>query len=294
MLDNHRPSPGSPIGPRGFGPWRIPAEILPAPGYHSVQSATPQCDRGPFPAFAQAFEYFDGRARIHPVFLDEFQLVDAQLGGQLGQGCLEGEGTLGCAIALVGTGGGKIGIPGTDLEARVPADQERQALGYGVHRHGEAMLPIGACVGVQIHFYGGEPPVPLGSEGHPDIHRMSGSACREFLFPAEPVVNGLSGCPCQIARQILDDKVLLGAEAASDPFFYHPDFVLRNAHHPGDDAPDVPGHLGGGMEHQPPRIDPGQDDVGLQGGALNPVGPIASFQDQIGLGQALRDVADSS
>ena len=122
---------------------RIPGEGSLAARDHVAEAALAQghCRAGS--ALAQAPEDLDAGARADAVPLDHLELVDPELGGQLGEAGLQGEGALGRPVALVGPGGREVGVVGLHLEARVVADEQGQALGDGVHGHGEAVLAVG-------------------------------------------------------------------------------------------------------------------------------------------------------
>ena len=118
----------------------------------------------PARALAEAAEDLDAGAGAYAIALYQLELIHAELASQLGEAGLQGEGSLGRAVALVGPGGREIRIVGLHLEAGVVAEQEGQALGDGVHRHGEAVLAVGPGVRVEAHEDGRQLPVALGAE----------------------------------------------------------------------------------------------------------------------------------
>ena len=153
------------------------------------------------------------------------------------------------------------------------------------------MLAVRPGVGVEPHQDGGQLPVALGAELDADFHRVPGPRRDELQLAVVAEEHGPSGLPGEVAGHVLDDDVLLGAEAPAHAFLDHPYLVLGDPDGARDDPPHVPGNLGGSPEHEPSRVDAGVDDVRLHGRALHAVGLVAPLDHDIGLGETGLDVA---
>ena len=94
------------------------------------------------------------------------------------------------------------------------------------------------------------------------------------------------------AHEILDQHLLLAAEAAADARLDHADAAHRQPDQRRDHAAHVEGHLGAGADDQAVVfVPPGERDVGLDVGLLHLLDAVFAFVDKGGVGQGRVHVA---
>ncbi len=245
-----------------------------------------------FAPLAQSLENLQHIAGLHLVLVRHLVVVDAKFVGELRHACHQAVCPFRGAIPLVCSGRRNIGVIGGDIKLHVVHFQKRQCLGTGVHRHGEAVVAVRTGVCPDVHPHGRDGAVFLCThlDGHP--HRVPCTAVGEFLFPGVPIENRFAGDVGAISNQILDQDILLRAIAATDMFLDDPDFVLRKPGHPRDDSPDMPRHLSGVMNLQPPVVDQRITGMRFQRRALDLTGLIGPLDDHVRLAKPFLYIAD--
>jgi len=153
---------------------------------------------------------------------------------------------------------------------------------------------IGAGVSQQAHLLRQQRAVAAHARLHANDLRMARAAGDEFLFarvlqPHRPV--GLHG---QVCADVLDQHLLLDAEAAADTRLDHAYALGRQTNERGNDASHVIGHLRAGAHHQPVVLVPvGDGDMRLDRRLLHLRHAVLVLDDEISLGKTLLDVTDA-
>ena len=109
----------------------------------------------------------------------------------------------------------------------------------------------------------------------------------QLLLAGELEAHGPARAQGQHPAQVLDEDLLLAAEAAADARLDHADAADGDAEQGRDDAADVERHLGGGAHHQAVvLVEPGDGDVRLDGGLLHVGHAVGALEDALRLREA--------
>ncbi len=285
----------APDGPGVAGPGAL---VGPAEGLHARRQALGHgagLDRHghALAPLAQLGEDRRGLPGADVVAAPQFDGVEAEALGHLVEGGLQREGGLGAAVAAVGPADGEVGVHRAPGEAQVGRlVVEGQGLGPGVGEHGEGVGAVGAGVLGGVHLDGVEDAVGPGPHLHPDAEGVPGAGRDELLGAGVLPAGGAAGAHGDQGADVFDQDLLLDPEAAADAGLDHPDAVDGQVQDPGDDAPQVEGDLGAGVQDQAPVVvEVGLADVGLQGGVLGVLGLAGGLHHHGAVGEGGRGVA---
>ena len=214
-----------------------------------------------------------GIARLDDVAAAQLERVDAELRASSSIADFDREQRLRQAVAAKGAGRHRVGVDGdgVDLLVRAIVDAERFAAGVKQHRAG--MVAVGAGVGEHVELQRGQLAVPVGAGLDRDAHRMPRRGGDELLLAGEFELDRPPGPERGQRENVLDEHLLLAAEAAADALAEHPDLVRCEVENLAQRPPRQERHLRAGahVEHAG-GVDPGEAAMGLQRGVLDPLG----------------------
>ena len=217
------PAPDGP-GVRGPGALSFPAERLHAGPQAFLGGARLDGHRHTLAAFPELREDRGGLAAADVVAEPQLDRVEPEPGGHLVERGLQGEGALGAAVAPVRPAHRQGGVHRPAGEAHVGGlVVQGQGLRPGVGEHGEAVGAVGPGVLGGVHLQGVEGAVGAGPDLHADAERVAGAGGNELLFAGVLPAGGAPGAHGYQGADVLEQDLLLDAEAAADARLDHPD-----------------------------------------------------------------------
>ena len=160
-------------------------------------------------------------------------------------------------------------------------------------QHRAGVIAVGAGVGEHVELQRRQLAVLVGAGLHGDAHRMPRRGRDELLLAGQFEFDRPSGLQRGERQNVLDEHLLLAAEAAADAFAEHPHLVGRQIEEVGQRAPRQERHLRAGADVQDAvGIDPGEAAMGFQRGVLDALGGEGALIGDGGLRQRGRDIAE--
>ena len=225
-------------------------------------------------------------AHLHPVEPLELQGIQPGSQGQLLHVLLQGKLGLGRAVAPEGPGHRLVGVDHRTVEAGRGQPVGAQGPEAGDHLHGEAVGAIGPGVPDDLHVHAHQLALLVDAAAEAQDLGVAGAGAGELLGPGVLEAHRAARGDGQVGGQVLDEHLLLAAEAAADAGLHHPDAAHGQANEGGDHAAHVEGHLGAGADDQPVvLVPPAHHHVGLDAGLLHLVDPVLALVDEVGIGQ---------
>ncbi len=183
---------------------------------------------------------------------------------------LEREQALRRAVAPHGSADGPVrvgDVAGVALGGAVVGGEPAQA---GQREDREAVDAVGSGVADDVHVLGDEAAVVHDAAPEGDRLGVAGARGDELLLARKLQPHRAAGRQHEVADDVLDQHLLLGAERAADPGLEHADLLHRQPeqrrHHPAH----VEGHLGRGAEHEAlVAVQPARRDVRLDPAMLD-------------------------
>ena len=216
----------------------------------------------------------------------ELERVLAQRVRDLVHVALEREEALRAAVAAEGAGHGEVRVDGARLVAQVRAAVERERAVAGHAHDGERVRAVGAGVLEHLHLDGGEAAVLHPALDGDDL-RVARARRGQLLLARVLEPHRAAGAQGEHPAQVLDEDLLLAAEAAADARLDHADAADGDAEQGRDDAAHVERHLGGGAHHQAVvLVEPGDGDVRLDRGLLHVGDAVGLLEDALRLREA--------
>ena len=162
----------------------------------------------------------------------------------------------------------------------------------GHHLDGQPVGAVGAGVRDDPHLLRRELPLGIDARLERDRLRMPGPRGHELFLAGELQPHGTARGHREVRHDVLDEHLLLGAEAPADPRLDDPDLLHRQPDERREHAPDVERHLRRRGDLQPVVAVPSRDgDVRLDRRLLDLVHPERLLEDAVGRREPRFDVA---
>ena len=197
------------------------------------------------------------------------------------------------AIAAEGAARHGVGVDGIAVDLLVGAAVDADRFAAGVVQHAGAVIAVGAGVGDDVHRDRGEGAVAPHAGLHADLHRMAGGRADELLLAGELELHRPSGAQRRQRDDVLDEHLLLAAEAAADAVAVDPHGSRREVEQGAQRAAGQKRRLRARAHVEAAlAVEPGHRAMGLEMGVLDALGDVSRFVNEVGRGEALLDVAD--
>ena len=155
------------------------------------------------------------------------------------------------------------------------------------------MIAVGAGVGEHVQMQRRQDSRFVGAGLHGDAHRMPRRGRDELFLAGQLELDRTAGLERGQRQNILDEHLLLAAEAAADPFAKHPNLVRCEIEDIRQRATGQERRLGAGAHVEAAvGIDPGEAAMGFQRGMLDALGGERCLIGDRGLGQRGGDIAE--
>jgi len=158
----------------------------------------------------------------------------------------------------------------------------------------DGQVGVGAAVGQEVGLQGRDPSVPRYACFVPHDVGVPLSVGEDGFLPFVFQAHGPPRLPGQQPQEDLDGHVLFAPEAAAQIGAPDADLAVRNPEGPGD-VPVVFEHLGAHVDVDDlVVVHPGDAGLRLQVRVVDPLGRVAIFDDDVGLGETGLDVAPAN
>ncbi len=197
------------------------------------------------------------------------------------------------AIAAEGAARHGVGVDGVAVDLLVRAAVDADQFAAGVVEHAGAVIAVRAGIGDDVHGDRGEGAVAPHAGFDADLHRMAGSRADELLLAGELELHRPSGPQGRQRDDVLDQHLLLAAEAAADAVAVDPHGGRREVEQGAQRAAgEERGLRARAHVEVAVAVEPGHRAVGFEMGVLDALSDVGRFVNEVGGGEALLDVAD--
>ena len=160
-------------------------------------------------------------------------------------------------------------------------------------QHAGAVIAVGAGVGDDVHGDRGEGAVAPHAGLDADLHRMAGGRADELLLAGELELHRPSSPQRRQRDDVLDQHLLLAAEAAADAVAVDPHGGRWEVEQGAQRATGEERRLRARAHVEVAlAVEPGHRAVRFEMGVLDALGDVSRFVDEVGGREALLDVAD--
>ena len=298
MHGHGEPEPAADVGPvGGLPPGRVVATLpadRPLPLEHGLLQAARRDDRhgpGSRVPLAELGRDVDRVADLGPVASPELDRIHPDRGGDVLHVGLEREQRLGCSVAAVCARHRDVRVGDLAVEALERAVVGAEATHAGHHLDGQPVGAVGAGVRDDPHLLRRELAIRVDAGLEGDRLGMPGPRGHELLLAGELQPHGAARRHREVRHDVLDQHLLLRAEAPADPWLDDPDLLHGQPDERREHAPDVERHLGRRDDLQPVVAVPSRDgDVRLDRRLLHLVHPERLLEDAVGRREPRFDV----